>query len=116
VLAVLHAYRYQTLEAKSGDEALEIVENYEGPIHLILTDMIMPGMTGKQTADRLRQVRHEMRVLYMSGYTDEVISRSGSLDDRVDYIAKPFTPEALARKVRSVLGGADADSLTETGG
>jgi PAS domain S-box-containing protein len=116
VLAVLHAYGYQTLEAKSGDEALEIVENHEGPIHLILTDMIMPGMTGKQTADRLRQVRHEMKVLYMSGYTDEVISRRGSLDDRVDYIAKPFTPEALARKVRSVLGGSDADSLTEAGG
>jgi PAS domain S-box-containing protein len=111
VLSVLHAYHYETLEASSGDEALKIVENYEGPIDLILTDMIMPGMTGKQTADRLRQVRHEMKVLYMSGYTDEVISRKGSLDDGVDYIAKPFAPEALVRKVRSVLGGDNAGAL-----
>jgi PAS domain S-box-containing protein len=110
VLAVLRGYHYQTLAANSGTEALQMVEDHKGPIHLMLTDVIMPGMTGKETADRLRTVRPEMKVLYMSGHADEVIAHRGKLDEGIDYIAKPFTPEALARKVRSVLGGGAAGS------
>ena len=104
VLAILESYGYRTLEASSGAAALRTVEDHRGPIHLMLTDVIMPGMTGKQSADRLRLVRPQMKVLYMSGYTDEVISREGVLDAGIDYIAKPFTPEALAQKIKTVLG------------
>ena len=104
VVEILGKYHYRTLEATAGDEAVTIVESYKGPIHLMLTDVIMPGMTGKQSADRLRLVRPEMKVLYMSGYTDDVISREGLLDMGIDYLAKPFTPEALAQKIRMVLG------------
>ena len=112
VLAVLQEYHYQTLEASTGREALQIVENHKGPIHLMLTDVIMPGMTGKQTADRLKLVRPEMKVIYMSGHTDEVISRRGMLDAGIDYIGKPFTPESLLRKIRSVLGKCATNTLT----
>jgi PAS domain S-box-containing protein len=112
VLAILKQYHYRSLESRSGSEALPIVENYGGPIHLMLTDVIMPGMTGKQSADRLRLVRPEMKVLYMSGYTDDVISREGLLDAGIDYIAKPFTPEALAKKIRLVLGQGTARDET----
>jgi PAS domain S-box-containing protein len=111
VMAVLGEFHYQTLEASSGAEALQMVESHHGPIDLMLTDVIMPGMTGKQTADRLKVLRPEMKVLYMSGHADEVIARRGKLDPGIDYIAKPFTPEALARKIRSVLGGAAASRM-----
>jgi PAS domain S-box-containing protein len=114
VLAVLREYHYQTLEASSGAEALQMVEDHQGPIHMMLTDVIMPGMTGKETADRLRGVRPEMKVLYMSGHADEVIARRGKLDEGIDYIAKPFTPEALARKVRLVLGSGAAGTQMQS--
>jgi PAS domain S-box-containing protein len=104
VVAMLESFRYRTLEARSGEEAVALVERCSGPIHLVLTDVIMPGLTGKQTADRLKRVRPEMKVLFMSGYTDEVISREGLLDPGIDYLAKPFTAEALGRKIRTVLG------------
>jgi len=114
VLAILAKYQYRTLEASSGGEALSMVENHSGPIHLMLTDLIMPGMTGKQSADQLRLVRPELKVLYMSGYTDDVISRRGLLDAGIDYIAKPFTPEGLAQKIRIVLGrGAAASAASD---
>jgi PAS domain S-box-containing protein len=113
VLAVLQEYHYRTVEASSGSEALKIVEEHDGPIHLMLTDLIMPGMTGKETADRLTLARPEMKVLYMSGYTDDVISRRGMLDAGIEYIAKPFTPEALVRKIRLVLGRDVTNSATQ---
>lgn len=112
VLAVLKEYHYQTLEASSGDEALAIVQGHDGPIHLMLTDVIMPGMTGKQSADRLKLLRPEMKVLYMSGYTDEVISREGLLASGVHYLMKPFTAQELARKIRVALGTPTAGSAT----
>ncbi|MBS1855668.1 MAG: PAS domain S-box protein [Acidobacteria bacterium] len=103
VIAMLQKFRYRTLEASCGEEAVTIVENYEGAIHLILTDVIMPGMTGRQAADRLRLARPEMKVIFMSGYSDDVISREGLLDPGIDYLAKPFTAEAMAQKIRIVL-------------
>ena len=111
VLAVLTSFHYRTLEAGSGSEALRIAEGYSGQIHLLLTDVIMPRMTGKQLADRLQAVRPGIKVVYMSGYTADVISRQGVLDSGIEFIKKPFTPEALALKVRSVLcGGATGAS------
>ena len=103
VLSILKRYNYQTLEASSGGEALRIVESYEDPIDLMLTDVIMPERSGKESADQLRSLRPQMKVLYMSGYPADVISRQGVLDPGIEYIEKPFTPEGLAEKVRTVL-------------
>lgn len=105
-LSVLKKFGYQTLEARSGDDALLIAENHDGPIHLMLTDMVMPGMTGKRLAERLRPGRPEMKVVYMSGYTADVITRHGILEPGIEFIEKPFSPAALAQKVRMVLGEA----------
>jgi CheY-like chemotaxis protein len=103
-LAVLKRFGYQTLEARSGRDALLIAESHAGPIHLMLTDMVMPGMTGTRLAERLRLFRPEIKALYMSGYTADVITRYGTLDSGTELIEKPFSPEMLAQKVRMVLG------------
>ena len=103
-VAVLKTNGYKVLEARNGGEALLIAERHPGNIHLMLTDVVMPGLTGKELADRLRPLRSDLRVLYMSGYADNVIAHGGVLDSGVDYIAKPFTPESLTGKVRAVLG------------
>ena len=101
---------YQVLEAQQGAEALEISGQHHGPIHLMVTDVVMPGMSGRELAQRLTFLRPDMRVLYMSGYTDDAIVRHGVLDAGMAFIAKPFTPDALAAKVRAVL---DAPSRTQ---
>jgi hypothetical protein len=103
---VLKHYGYRTLEATEGGEALLLAERYSGPIDLMLTDVLMPLMTGKELAERLKPLRPHMRVLYMSGYTADHISRRGLLDPGALYIAKPFAPDALAVKVREALGEA----------
>ena len=102
--AVLKTHGYRVLEARNGGEALLIAERHPGNIHLMLTDVVMPGLTGKELADRLRPLRPDLRVLYMSGYADNVIAHGGVLDSGVEYISKPFTPESLTGKVRAVLG------------
>jgi CheY-like chemotaxis protein len=103
---VLKHYGYRTLEATEGGEALLLAERYSGPIDLMLTDVLMPLMTGKELAERLKPLRPHMRVLYMSGYPADHISRRGLLDPGALYIAKPFAPGALAVKVREALGEA----------
>jgi two-component system cell cycle sensor histidine kinase/response regulator CckA len=86
-----------------GGDAFLICEKYEGPIHLMLTDVVMPRMDGMELAQRLLSMRPEMKVIYMSGYADNAILRHGFLEEGVDYIQKPFTVSRLARKVREVL-------------
>jgi PAS domain S-box-containing protein len=104
ITGVLASYGYQVLEAPSGSSALTKAKEYPARIDLLLTDVIMPDMTGKDVADRLRPARPEMKVLYVSGYSGEVIAHRGVLEAGVAYLPKPFTPTLLVRKVRRVLG------------
>jgi CheY-like chemotaxis protein len=103
--AILKSLGYQVLSAADGNEALALEARHEGPIHLALTDVVLPGMTGKQLADRLKVLRPEIRVLFTSGYPRDVIAERGVVDRDVAYIAKPYSPQDLAAKVREVLGG-----------
>jgi len=100
---VLQRQGYKTLEASAGGEALLICEEQKGTIHLMLTDVVMPKMSGRELADRLLTLHPEMKVLYMSGYTDNAIFHHGVLEKGLHFIQKPFTPAALARKIREVL-------------
>ena len=99
----LAGHGYTVLEADSSPAALEIARRHAGPIHLLLTDVIIPGMDGRSLAEALRAQRPGLRVLFMSGYADKAIVHHGVLDPGVAYLAKPFTTEAVARKVREVL-------------
>jgi PAS domain S-box-containing protein len=105
VRAVLEGYGYRVLEAEDGSAALSVSEQREEMVHLLLTDVVMPRMSGRELADRLAQSRPETKVLYMSGYTDESIVHHGVLDIETPFIQKPFEAEALARKIRDLLDG-----------
>ena len=107
---ILGAAGYTVLAAANGDEALAICAQHVGDIHLILTDVVMPRMSGKMLAQKLAQTRPTLKVLYMSGYTDDAIVHHGVLDAETQFLAKPFTAPDLARKVRVVLDGGSADA------
>jgi PAS domain S-box-containing protein len=100
---VLERQGYTVLEAPDGEVALHLAQRHSGPIHLLLTDVVMPGMSGRQLADQLARTRPDTRVLFASGYTDDAVVRHGVLEEGTPYLQKPFTPESLARKVREVL-------------
>ncbi len=101
---VLKSYGYKVVVAANGWEALLYSERHAGPIHLMLTDVVMPGMTGQELADRLRPLRPEMEVVFMSGYMENGTVQPGALEAGAGFLAKPFSPDALATKVREVLG------------
>ena len=107
-MRILKINGYNLLEAGSGPEALELCRSFTRPIELLVTDVIMPGMTGKELATRLLKLRPSMKVLYVSGYTADVMNREGVLDADVAFLPKPFTPAQLSVKVREVLGQAHA--------
>ncbi|MBZ5515556.1 MAG: response regulator [Acidobacteriia bacterium] len=102
---ILAARGYKVLEARSGKEALSLCKRQAGPLHLLLTDLVMPEMDGRELASRLGPRYPAMKVLYISGYTNGALAHNGVLAPDAAYLQKPFTPDALAQKVREVLGG-----------
>jgi len=100
---ILKARGYTVLTANDGEEALRLAEGYAGPIHALLADVVMPGLTGPELAERLTGTRHETKVVFMSGYTTEVMGQYGLLHSTAPFLGKPFTPDLLVRKVREAL-------------
>jgi CheY-like chemotaxis protein len=95
---------YSVLEAGDGEEGRRIAQQADaGRVDLLLTDVVMPKMGGKELADWFRSTRPDAKILFTSGYTADAITKHGILQDRVAFLEKPFTPTALARKVREVL-------------
>jgi CheY-like chemotaxis protein len=108
---ILEEHGYRILEAERGDEALAVARRHAEPIHLLLTDVVMPGMNGRALAEALVAERPSLRVLYMSGYTDDVIADRGVLEPGTRLLMKPFTAAALLRRVHEALRGAGPDPV-----
>ena len=100
---------YRVLVAHDGDYGLKIATEFQDEIDMLLTDAVMPGMNGKKLAEALVVSRPRMKVLYMSGYTTNVVVHHGVLDQGTNFIAKPFAPSTLFRKVRAVLDSGKKD-------
>ena len=102
---ILARHGYTVLEAVSGSDALVVSREHAGSIHLMLTDVVMPGMSGQELAEEVKSQRPTMKVLFMSGYTENAIIHHGVLDPDIAFIQKPFKYDTLARKVREMLDG-----------
>lgn len=102
---ILQSSGYTVLEAQEGEEAVRLAHQFPGPIHLLVTDVVMPRMSGRQLAEQLVQAKPHLRTLFISGYTDEAVLRHGVLEANVAFLQKPFNPIDLAHKVREVLDG-----------
>jgi two-component system cell cycle sensor histidine kinase/response regulator CckA len=100
---VLEKYGYTVLEASNGEEALKIAERHEGPLDLLLSDVVMPRMGGPELAQELLARRPAVKVLYMSGYTDHPMVRRGVVNAGVAFLQKPFTPTVLVSRIREIL-------------
>jgi DNA-binding NtrC family response regulator len=105
VRQVLHKHGYTVLEARHGGEALLHCERHTGNIELLLTDVVLEQMSGTELSARLSSIRPDMKVLYISGYTDDAIVHHGVLTQGTHFLQKPFTTESLAKKIRYVLDG-----------
>jgi two-component system, cell cycle sensor histidine kinase and response regulator CckA len=105
VIDILQSDGFKVVAAKNGEEALRIAESHAGNIDLVLTDIVMPGMSGGELVQRLLALKPEIRVLYMSGYTKYTVFNHGALESVNSFIWKPFSPVDLLKKVRDVLGG-----------
>jgi DNA-binding NtrC family response regulator len=101
----LESAGYKVLETEGTENALATCASYDGPIHLLLTDVVMPKMSGPLVAEKVTSLRPGIKILYMSGYTDDAVVHHGILSQDIPFIQKPFTPIALRKKIREVLGG-----------
>ena len=109
VVTSLERAGYTVLVAASGRDALSIIERQPGPIHLLLTDIVMPAMSGQELAKHAQASRPDVRVLFMSGYTSNAVVHHGVLDEGVNYLAKPFSPNELLSRVRALLNAQNAN-------
>lgn len=103
VRTILESHGYFVLEAPGGEEAFHICGSYQEPIHLLITDVVMPKMKGAEVADRLRSIYPEMKVLFVSGYTGDMINQHGVLEAGTHFLQKPFAPVDLLNRVRKLL-------------
>jgi len=101
--SALSSYGYNVLTAESGENAISVFTQYDAEIHLLLTDLVMPGMSGKKLAEHIQALKPLLKIIYFSGYTDDVIAHRGILNPGVVFIQKPFTHTELAKKVRTIL-------------
>ncbi|HEY3381287.1 MAG TPA: PAS domain S-box protein [Vicinamibacterales bacterium] len=106
---ILRRYGYTVLEAQNGPRAIEICQQHEGQIDLVITDMVMPQMSGWEVADAASNLRPKAKLIYMSGYIEHMVVEQRVLESGVAFLGKPFTPDTLGRKVREVLDGEQAD-------
>ena len=100
---VLEGQGYKVFETENGQEALQLASRYADPIHLLLTDVVMPDMNGRALAEQLLQTRSGLKAIFISGYTDETIAHHGVLEPGIVLLQKPFSPMDLACKVREIL-------------
>lgn len=107
VRKVLERMGHRVLEAASGRDAEDVASAHQGEIHLFFTDIVMPDANGREVADRIRLLRPDIRVLFMSGYAEAIIAHHGLLEEGIQLLEKPFTPADMARKVQQVLAGSD---------
>jgi DNA-binding response OmpR family regulator len=99
---------YRVLTAESGREALDLVNAHSGPIHLLITDVMMPDIDGPELVRRLSTLRPDTRTLFMSGYMDDALGEQGALPSNVNFIQKPFSPRTIAQRVREILDGSSS--------
>lgn len=104
VSAILAIEGYNILEAESGPKAIQVAEDYAGPIHLLLTDVVMSPMSGSDLVREIGPRRPDTKILYISGFPDDAIVQYGINQSQVSFLAKPFTPKILVQKIRSILG------------
>ncbi len=102
-LKILTQLGYEVIHAENGKSAIEVAEAFEGEIALLITDVIMPEMNGEELASRIAQIKPGIKVLFTSGYTEDVISPYGVLDEGIHFIGKPYKPQQLAEKIRELL-------------
>jgi two-component system, cell cycle sensor histidine kinase and response regulator CckA len=107
--AILEAEGYKILSAEDAEQALILAKSHNGPIHLVVTDIVMPNMSGSELAAELLQLRPDTRIIFCSGYSDREIVRRIQSGVPANFVAKPFTPEELQRKVREVLRDSSID-------
>jgi len=104
-LKILKKQGYRILSAADGKDALKLVESHTVPLHLLVTDVVMPHVSGPELAEKLQAKFPGLKVLFMSGYTDDAVLRHGLIEAEMPFIQKPYTPQQLAQKVRQVLDG-----------
>jgi CheY-like chemotaxis protein len=105
VRETLESKGYTVIEAENGEAGLQVAQEHSGPIHMVISDVVMPGMSGRELVKRLAEKRPETKVLYLSGYTEDAIIHQGVLEPGTAFLQKPFTLQTLSRKVREVLRG-----------